>query len=136
MTPLLRTTVSGGEQALEVSVTHIAAVVIAGDDKDLLTLQPVEIFAGFTELLPVPHAGEVTGDHHHVGVKVVDFHQCAIEQVGHEILRPSVKVGQMRDDARAIRFVHIIPPARQASLVRRNHGPGPGTVRRFQLIAL
>jgi hypothetical protein len=81
---------SGGEQAFEMSVPHVTAVVIARDHQHIRTHQAVEVLPGLAEFLPVPHVGQISGDHHHIGGEIVHLHQGAIEQVRHEVLRARV----------------------------------------------
>ena len=98
---------AGGEQALEMRVADVAAVVVAGHHQHVRAVEPVEVLPGFAEFLAVPHVGQIARDDHHVGGQVVHLHQRPVEQVGHEVLRARVQVGQVGDDAGAGLVVHL-----------------------------
>ena len=85
------------EELLEVDVAHVARVVVARDHDHPLAGDAVEIVARELVLAPQALAGQVAGHDHQVGLELVDLHQRAVEQAGHEEGRPAVGVGQVGD---------------------------------------
>src|SRR5918993_114526 len=56
------------EEPLEVDVADVPCVMVAGDDYDMLALNPTDVLGGLFELFAVPRVGEIPG--HHDGRRV------------------------------------------------------------------
>src|SRR3712207_4745110 len=61
------------EEPLEMNVTHVARIVVAGDDHYTLAAEPLDVPRRRLELLPVAGVGKVARDHDGRRVHVVDL---------------------------------------------------------------
>src|SRR5437867_439652 len=84
------------DQILEVEVADVARVVIAGN-REQGRLDAVGIGEPRLVLRPEPIRGEVSGNDHDIGTEFVEFGYHAVHQVGHEVRRPDVRIGDVGD---------------------------------------
>ena len=90
----------GAEQILEMDIADVAGVVVARHHQQVLALDLVQVALGQQVFLLEALVGEVAGDDHDVGLELVELDDGAVHEVGHEILRTRVHVGDMGDDER------------------------------------
>lgn len=85
----------GAEVVLEMYVSDIAGIVIAGKCADLRAPDVVKVSLDRGVLLEEPVVGQVPRDHHCVRLKLVYLDYNALDKVRHEVVRTNVDIGDM-----------------------------------------
>jgi hypothetical protein len=89
------------EQILEMVITNVVAVVVAGNDDHVLALQTVQVGLRLFEFLSLSLRGEIPGYGHEVGSEVVDL----LYSCNHEIWNE----GRAHMDVRHLDDAHLYP---------------------------
>ena len=85
------------EELLEVDVADVARVVVSRDDDQALAVELREVLGRLGVLGPVAERREVAGADDDVRLQVVHLDDRAVQQVGDEVRRPAVEVGDVGD---------------------------------------
>jgi hypothetical protein len=80
--------------------------VVAGDDDEVLALEPVEVGLRLSELLLEAERRQVAGADDEIRAEVVDLADRPLHEARHEVRPAAVNVGDMRDLEGSIRGRH------------------------------
>ena len=76
------TALTRAEQLLEVDVADVSRVVVAGNDDEVLAVEPVEVALGLGVLLLEAEGREVAGADDDVRLELVDLHDRPLGRLG------------------------------------------------------
>ena len=85
------------EELLEVDVADVAGVVVPRDDDERLAVEPVEVGLRLRVLRLEAVRRQVARADDDLGLELVDLHDRPLHQIGHEIRRPAMQVGDVCD---------------------------------------